>query len=109
MNYQTLFCSAYNPGQKNWDNSRFFTCFSMEFTANLRYTLINTALTRFSPNPSPPPPWKTLRSLAYAEYVKSVWLVTPNTAQEGGGGGGVYLNYIFLPWNTVSQTFWPGL
>ena len=57
----------------------FFTCFSMEFTAKLRHTLINTNKIFFHP------PWTKLRSLAYAKYVKSVWLVTPNTVQGGGG------------------------
>ena len=31
-----------------------FTCFCMEFAANLQYTLINTGLTRFFPHPPPP-------------------------------------------------------
>ena len=57
----------------------FFTCFSMEFTAKLRHTLINTNKIFFHP------PWTKLRSLAYAKYVKSVWLVTTNSVQRGGG------------------------
>ena len=41
----------YNPGQKVLGHLPSFTCFSMKFAANLRYTLINTALTRFSRHP----------------------------------------------------------
>jgi len=42
---------SYNPGQKVLGHLPFFTWFCMEFAANLRYTLINTALTRFFPHP----------------------------------------------------------
>ena len=38
---------SYNPGQKGLGHFPFFTCFCMEFAANLQYTLMNTALTRF--------------------------------------------------------------
>ena len=34
-----------------WDTSPFSLGFCMEFAANLQYTLINTALTRFCPHP----------------------------------------------------------
>ena len=44
----------YNPGQKVLRHLTFFMCFCMEFAANQRYTLINTALTRFSPTPPLP-------------------------------------------------------
>ena len=57
----------YNPGQKVLGHLTFFMCFCMEFAANQRYTLINTALTRFSPTP---PPRTKLRSLTYATNVK---------------------------------------
>ena len=42
---------CYNPGQKGLGHLPFLTWFCMEFAANLRYTLINTALTRFFPHP----------------------------------------------------------
>ena len=41
----------YNPGQKVLGHLPIFTWFCMEFSANLRYTLINTASTRFFPHP----------------------------------------------------------
>ena len=67
-----------------------FTCFSIEFTANLRYTLINEhGLNKIFP----PSPRTKLRSLTYEKYVKSAGLVTSNTVQ---GERGVNLNYIFL-------------
>ena len=47
---------SYNPGQKGLGHFPFFTCFCMEFAANLQYTLINTALTRFFLHPTPLPP-----------------------------------------------------
>ena len=44
----------YNPDQKVLGHLPFFTWFCMEFAANLRYTLINMALTGFFPH-SPTP------------------------------------------------------
>ena len=60
----------YNPGQKVLGHLPFFTWFCMEFAANLRCTLINTALTRFLPHP--PPPQNKLRSIKCTRYVKGV-------------------------------------
>ena len=51
----TVFIRVYNPGQKVLGHLTFFTCFCMEFAANLQYTLLNTALTRFSPPHHPLP------------------------------------------------------
>ena len=47
------FLTNYNPGQKVLGHIPFFTWFCKELAANLRYTLINTALTRFFPHPPP--------------------------------------------------------
>ena len=88
-----------DPGQKVLGHLLFFTCFCMEFTANLRYTLINKALTRFLPHPTLP--WTKLRSLAYAKYVKSVWLVTTNTVQ--GGGGSTWITFSSPETQSVSN------
>ena len=70
--------ATYNPGQKGLGHLPIFSWFCMEFTANLRYTLINTASTRFFPQTK-------LTSIKCTRYVKRVWLVTPNTVQGGGG------------------------
>ena len=86
-----------DPGQKVLGHLLFFTCFCMEFTANLRYTLINTALIRSLP----PPPRTKLRFLAYAKYVKSVWLVTTNTVQ--GGGGSTWITFSSPETQSVSN------
>ena len=48
---------TYNPGQKVLGHLPFFTWLCMEFAANLQYTLINTALTRFFPHPPPKQSW----------------------------------------------------
>ena len=64
----------------------------MEFAANLRYTLINKALTRFFPH-YPQTKLRSLKTIVY-KICKGVWLVTPNTVQ---GGRGVNLNYISSP------------
>ena len=62
---------SYNPGQKGLGHFPFCTCLCMEFAANLQYTLINTALTRFFLHPTPlPPVWTTLRSLMVARYTR---------------------------------------
>ena len=62
----------------------------MEFAANLRYTLINTALTRFSPTP---PPLNKVE--VHKVYKICKRCLTCNT-QHCSGGEGVNLNYIFL-------------
>ena len=71
----------------------FFTCFSKEFTANLRYSLINTAFTRFFPHP----PLNKVEVLSECKICKKC--LTCNI-QHCSGGRGVNLNYIFLNWNT---------
>ena len=73
---------CYNPGPKVLGHLPFFTWFCVEFAANLRYTLINMASTRFFPHP----PLTKLRPIKCTRYVKGVWLVTPNTVRGGGGG-----------------------
>ena len=77
--------STYNPGRKVLGHPPFSTCFYMEFAANLQYTLINTALTRFLPSP--------LLLEQSRGPVKVVWLVTPNTVQ---GERGINMKYILL-------------
>ena len=67
----------------------------MEFAANLRYTLINTALTRFFPHP---PLNKVEVHKVYKICKRCLTCNTQNCS--GGGGRGVNLNYIFLTYNT---------
>ena len=66
----------------------------MEFAANLRYTLINTALTRFFPHPRPPPPLNKVEVLRVYKICKRC--LTWNT-QQCSWGEGVNLNYISSP------------
>ena len=79
----------YNPGQKVLGHLPFFTWFCMEFAANLRYTLINTALTRFSPHP----PLNKVE--VHKVYKICKRCLTCNT-QHCSGGERVNMNYIFL-------------
>ena len=74
----------YNPGQKGLGHLPIFSWFCMEFTATLRYTLINTASTRFFPQP-PPLNKVDVHKVYKICKLKGVWLVTPNTVQGGGG------------------------
>ena len=93
----------YNPGQKVLGHLPFFTWFCMEFAANLRYTLINTALTRFSPHP----PLNKVE--VHKVYKICKRCLTCNTQHcSGGEGGQLELHFPHLK-RKGSQTFWPGL
>ena len=69
-----------------WDTYPFFTCFCMEFAANLRYTFVNTALTRILP---PPSPMNKVGDLNVCKICKRrLTCNKPTLSMKAGGGGG---------------------
>ena len=80
-----------NPGRNVLGHLPFFTWFCMEFAANLQYTLINTALTRFFPTP-----------LNKVEVLRC--LTCSN--QHCSGGRGINFNYISSPKTRSVPNFW---
>ena len=94
-----LFC-IYNPGQNVLGHLPFFTWFCMEFAANLRYTLINTALTRFSPTPPP------LNKVEVHKVYKICKRCLTSNIQHCSGGEGDQLELHFPDLKRkVSRTF----
>ena len=92
-----------------WDTYPFFTCFCMEFAANLRYTLVNTALTRIPP----PSPTNKIEDLNVCKICKRHLTCNKPTlsmkAVGGGVGGGwgrgqLELQFLHLK-QKVPQTF----
>ena len=73
---------CYNPGPKVLGHLPFFTWFCVEFAANLRYTLINMASTRFFPHP----PLNKVE--AHKVYKICKRCLTCNTQHCSGGEGG---------------------
>ena len=81
-----------------------FTCFCMEFAANLQYTLINTGLTRFFPHPPPPP--NKVEVLNVCKICNKC--LTCNSQHCPRIGGQLELHFPHLK-HKVSQTVLPGL
>ena len=78
-------CTGYNPGQKGLGHCSYPPppLFGRKLVSDRQSTVVNMAMPGFPPPPLPPLNKVEVHTLT--RFFKSVWPVTPNTVQGGGG------------------------